>query len=326
MKRALIIGLAVAACGAFASLARADAASVAFQVKHSGRFTARVITVNLNDPDVRVAVAVSRGGIGTREGFGSLLSRLQPVAALTGTHFGIKSNIPVSDLVVLGKRVNSGYVGTNFVVAENNRASFISRQAMRGHPAKYPTAIGAGPRLLRHGVFVVNPRAEGYKDPGLFGRRLRVAIGLTKHNKLLLVTVKEPLQFGELAWLMKDLGAVDAMAMDGGASSAQYYRGRALVHPGRQMTNLLVVYENPQRFRLVANRLAPGVRLPKTRVASTPAPLRPWPVKLTAASSPALVKDLRPADRIARSDAGWPRPPAILREERHDLEELLRRA
>jgi len=267
---------------------------VAFHVRRSGRFTARVITVNLNDPDIRVGVAIARGGIGSSEGFGSFLSRLRPVAALTGTHFSVVSQVPVSDLAVLGHRLHTGFIGTNLVLGQNNRAIFLNGAKFRLHPPTFSTVIGAGPRLLRRGVFAVHPRREGYRDPGLFGRRLRVAIGLTRHNKLLLVTVKQPLQFGELAWLMKDLGAVDAMAMDGGGSSAQSFRDRALVHPARKLTNLLVVYETAAGWRQACGSLAPGVPCPRlVKAKPLPPPVIPvWPVQLTAAPQPCVRQSL----------------------------------
>ena len=49
---------------------------------------ASVITVNLNDDSVKVSVALPRHGVGSRETFRSLLHRVRPGAAVTGTYFG----------------------------------------------------------------------------------------------------------------------------------------------------------------------------------------------------------------------------------------------
>lgn len=52
----------------------------------------------------------------------------------------------------------------------------------------------------------------------------RSAISVTKDNKLLLLTVNQA-TIKDLAEIMKDLGAKEAMNLDGGASSRLYYRG-----------------------------------------------------------------------------------------------------
>ena len=44
------------------------------------------------------------------------------------------------------------------------------------------------------------------------------------------------------ARVMKALGCRDAMNLDAGASLAMSYRGRTLIRPGRNLTNLLAVY------------------------------------------------------------------------------------
>jgi exopolysaccharide biosynthesis protein len=90
-----------------------------------------------------------------------------------------------------------------------------------------------------------------------------VAVGVTKHNKLLLVVVERPITLRQLSWVMRALGATDAIALDGGGSTCLYYRRTVKVLPKRKLTNLLVVYED---YTVYDNRLA---RLkPQNRLAS----------------------------------------------------------
>ena len=72
-----------------------------------------------------------------------------------------------------------------------------------------------------------------------------MALGVTPSNRLLLVSVRTPVTFSRLASIMKLLGAVDAVCLDGGTSSAMYYRGQILRHPGRMLTNVIEVLRRP---------------------------------------------------------------------------------
>ena len=44
---------------------------------------------------------------------------------------------------------------------------------------------------------------------------------------------------------MKRLGATDAVCLDGGTSSAMYYRGKLVCKPGRSLTNIVEVHWSP---------------------------------------------------------------------------------
>lgn len=219
---------------------------------------AHVVTVNLNSPNVKVSPAVARRGVGSSEGFGSMLSRLRPTAAITGTFFCVRSLVPVGDIVIDGKLVNAGSVGTAVCFASDNTVVFnsagpSSNSASAGHTA----VVCTGPRLVHDGAVYVDPRSEGFRDRALFRRAARTALGITKNNKLLLVVVKQPVYLSKLAHIMRDLGAVNAVNLDGGSSTAMYYKGRVMSHPGRRMTNLLLIYESPEVYAKIKPMLAP---------------------------------------------------------------------
>lgn len=100
-------------------------------------------------------------------------------------------------------------------------------------------AVGAGPRLLTDGQVTVDMAGEGFHDQKILSNHgLRSAIGLTRDGKLLLVTVGGP-TVRELASVMKGLGAVQAINMDGGASAGLYANGTTITNPGRLLSNVL---------------------------------------------------------------------------------------
>jgi hypothetical protein len=102
------------------------------------------------------------------------------------------------------------------------------------------TAVGAGPRLLTGGRITVDPAGEGFTSAKILtGGGARSAIGVKSDGSILLVTVPGA-TINQLASVMKELGAVDAMNLDGGASSGLYYKDRYLTTPGRRISNALL--------------------------------------------------------------------------------------
>lgn len=228
-----------------------------------------VVTANLNSPNVTVSPAIARHGIGTSEGFGSMLSRLQPAAAITGVYFCVRSLQPVGDIVIDGLPVVTGSVGTAVCFTQGKGVEF--KKAERGRAidlAGYSSVLRTGPRLVTNGQATVSPWTEGFRDPSLFRKAQRSALGVTKHNKLLLVTVNRPVYLSKLAKIMKDLGAVDAVNLDGGSSTALYCNGIVPSHPSRTLTNLLVVYDSPAKFARVKDSLAPSAVVASKRTRS----------------------------------------------------------
>ena len=139
--------------------------------------------------------------------------------------------------------------------------------------SEYETVVCGGPRLVNAGRTLVVPRAEGFRDGSLFRRRPRTAVGVTRSNKLMLVTVTRPIYLRQLARLMRSLGCRDAIALDGGSSSAMFYRGRFTTRPRRSLTNLLVVYDSSAGYHRALERLAPG-----TSIARRPTDSHIWAV------------------------------------------------
>jgi hypothetical protein len=221
----------------------------------------RYVVADLNNPYVRVGVATARR-LGRDESIWELLARSQPTAAVTGTYFSTTSKLPVGDIVIEGERVHFGGVGTALCITYDNQVRFIRQKLHRQRDwSDYRLVLGAGPRLLQRGKVALYPPGEGFRDKRVYARGKRVAVGVTKHNKLLLVVVERPITLRQLSWVMRALGATDAIALDGGGSTCLYYRRTVKVLPKRKLTNLLVVYEDSSVYDARVARLKPQNRL-----------------------------------------------------------------
>jgi len=98
---------------------------------------------------------------------------------------------------------------------------------------RYPQILGAGPVLLHNRQIVLDTKVEQFRPP--FDRQLapRSAIGQTADGKTLMVAVHNRIggagpSLKEMAQLMLQLGAVEALNLDGGSSTTLYLGGQLL--------------------------------------------------------------------------------------------------
>lgn len=230
-----------------APLSNCLATSVGYQKVRVREAVAHVVTVDLRNPEVFVTIGLASEGVGCAESFRSMLRRTQPAAALTGTFFCTRSLKPVGDLVIGGVLVHRGCVGDGLAINADNQARIVPFEVGRASNWRsFETVVCSGPRLVSAGVARVNARSEGFTEPGLFGRHLRSAVGITAAGKLLLVSTATPVTLSHLGDMMRALGSLDAVGLDGGTSTALYCNGRVIVEPGRKLTNLLLVYTGQQ--------------------------------------------------------------------------------
>lgn len=113
-------------------------------------------------------------------------------------------------------------------------------------------AVGAGPRLLKNSEVFINGQEENFQNDIIKGRAPRTAIGLTKDNHLLFLTIDGRqsdysigMTLSELARTLKSLGAVDAVNLDGGGSARMVIRGFTMSNPSeeRLISNGVLVKE-----------------------------------------------------------------------------------
>ncbi|MFW6266856.1 MAG: phosphodiester glycosidase family protein [Halanaerobium sp.] len=111
-------------------------------------------------------------------------------------------------------------------------------------------AVGGGPRLLENGEIKITGEEEKFQPDILNGRAPRTALGITEDNRLLMLTIdgrQSALSIGmtleETAEILKEMGAVEAMNLDGGASSRMVIRGFTMNSPSgdRLISNGVIV-------------------------------------------------------------------------------------
>jgi exopolysaccharide biosynthesis protein len=215
----------------------------------SRSFNVQMVTVSLLHPKVKLDVVLAGNTIGKVEELRSLAKRNNAIVAINGTFFDAytKSDYktPYGYLVSGGKMLknSSGDLRTIFTYDKNHLAALIPGQDFKAVFAANAMEGGlqAGPRLLTDGKISLNVQAEGFKDPKILtGGGARSAIGLTRDHKLILLTTGGA-TIPQLAEIMKQAGAYQAMNLDGGASSGLYYNGKYLTTPGRLISNAIVI-------------------------------------------------------------------------------------
>lgn len=98
---------------------------------------------------------------------------------------------------------------------------------------RYPQVIAAGPLLIQNRQIVLDARAEGFSAAFAAERASRSAIGQTSDGTLLIVAIHNRLEgrgpsLEETARLLQQMGAVNALNLDGGSSTTLYLGGQIL--------------------------------------------------------------------------------------------------
>ena len=98
---------------------------------------------------------------------------------------------------------------------------------------QYPNIVGGGPLLIRDRSIVLNPQQEGFSTNFIQGSAPRTAVGKTADGLWIIATVHDGVggrgpTLAETAKIMQQLGAVDALNLDGGSSSSFYLGGQLL--------------------------------------------------------------------------------------------------
>ncbi len=219
----------------------------------------KVISVDLNDPNVKVSAVMAARGNGTSEPFRQMINRANPNVAVTGTFFSLDDLQPVGDIVIDGSLVHFGGMGTALCITPNNQATMVTCAWGRHHDwSPYDFVVACGPRLLQRGRIVLDPRAERFRDKHMLAPNSRIAVGITRGNTLFFVMTHAPIYLGRLARVMQSLGAAEAMNLDAGTSTGFYYNGATLAKPGRKLTNMIVVYGRRERYEHALDQLVPS--------------------------------------------------------------------
>jgi hypothetical protein len=222
-----------------------------------------VLSVDLNDPRVKVTGVVARGGCGNAERFDSMIHRTHPTAAVTGTFFCEQSLAPIGDIVVNGHLTHRGGIGTGLCLTDDNQCDFVHPPHRYAYMdwSRYDFVCCSGPRLVCEGVPGVYPGSEGFRDPHLLHSNTRLAVGITRKNKLLFVATRKAVQLGQMARALRKLGCMDAIALDAGSSLGFYHNAHMQIQPRRKLTNAILIYDDRQRYARFKDRLTPFYHL-----------------------------------------------------------------
>ncbi|MBD1883185.1 phosphodiester glycosidase family protein [Microcoleus vaginatus] len=223
-------------------------------------------TIDLADPEIYITIGlannadfantskVTRGD----ESFENMVSRYRAAVVANGTFFGKDEQKSVlGNMVAAGKFLKYSRwenYGTTLGIKAGNQLEMVTART-EGKPdwSQHWFSLTCGPRLVKGGKVWLSPLSEGFKDSHVLGVGSRTAIGFpASRDKLFLVTFFDSLSLEAEAKVMQAIGCLEAMNLDGGASVGLAHQGQILLPPGRNLTNVLVVYdrENPAPAQL----------------------------------------------------------------------------
>ncbi len=129
------------------------------------------------------------------------------------------------------------------------RQAFVPNQF-----ATFPNLIGAGPLLLKNGNLVLDGKAETFQSGFDTQAADRSAIATTQQKGKLLLATVQAAPFGQApnlfqtAEVLKKLGAVDALNLDGGSSTTLYLGGQILnrsITQTASVNNAIAIFITP---------------------------------------------------------------------------------
>ncbi|MBA9084205.1 exopolysaccharide biosynthesis protein [Fontibacillus solani] len=215
----------------------------------SKSFSVQKVTISLLHPKIELDVALAGNTVGKVEDLSSIAKRNKAIVAINGTYFDAYTKndfkTPYGYIVSKGeiKKVNPTENRTIFTYDKNSLAALIYGQDFteKYEQGSIEGGLQAGPRLLVNGKVSLDVKNEGFRDPKILtGGGARSALGITRDHKLILLTTSGA-TIPQLAEIMKQAGAYQAMNLDGGASSGLYYNGKYLTTPGRKISNAIIV-------------------------------------------------------------------------------------
>ena len=234
--------------------------------------------IDLNDPEVFITIGLANNAniannhVVTKgdESFQNLVARQQAAIVANGTFFGKDSQKSVlGNMVAAGKFVKysrwENYGTTLGIKAGNELEMVTARTESKPNWEDHWFSLTCGPRLVKDGKVWLSPISEGFKDSHVLGVGSRCAIGFPESRKqLYLVTFLTSLSLQKEAEIMQAIGCVEAMNLDGGASVALAHKGKVLVSPGRNLTNVIAVYDTnypaPEELKMSWLRFQNGDR------------------------------------------------------------------
>ncbi|PSB52845.1 transcriptional initiation protein Tat [filamentous cyanobacterium Phorm 6] len=214
-------------------------------------------TIDLADPEIYITIglandaALANNSQVTRgdEPFENMVARYRAAVVANGTFFGKDDQKSVlGNMVAAGKFLKYSRwenYGTTLGIKAGNQLEMVTART-QGKPdwSQHWFSLTCGPRLVKEGKVWLSPLSEGFKDSHVLGVGSRTAIGFpASRDKLFLVTFLDSLSLEAEANVMRAIGCFEAMNLDGGASVGLAHQGKIVLPAGRNLTNVLVVYD-----------------------------------------------------------------------------------
>ena len=219
----------------------ARGAAVTFKRFKPLNIPVQVFRVDLRHRDVLVAPVLPRAGLGYGARVGTLAQQSGARAVINGSYFHPQTYAPAGDLVMQGRLLTWGRIPAALAITPDNRAAFaVTTTGLLGRPLDatwngMETVIATGPRILLGGR-VQTRYNVAFRDPALFGRAARSAVGLSSNRDLVFVSTHARLTTTEMGKVMARLGVRDALLLDGGSSTGVAWNGTAIFDSTRKVS------------------------------------------------------------------------------------------
>ncbi|HEX8314641.1 MAG TPA: phosphodiester glycosidase family protein [Flavisolibacter sp.] len=126
----------------------------------------------------------------------------------------------------------------NLRAADKSTGETIQWRADNFLPWKMQTAIGGGPVIVQNGdVRITNEYEKMFTGKAINDKHPRTAMGYTKDNKLIILVIEGRTKESGGATLvqesqiLKDVGCIEALNLDGGGSSCLLINGKETIKP-----------------------------------------------------------------------------------------------
>ncbi len=112
----------------------------------------------------------------------------------------------------------------------------LQKQTIPSNFESYPYTLAAGPLLIKEGQVVLDAQREAFSDNFIQQKAHRSAIALTEDETILLVTIGNNQQgqgptLAQMPSILRQLGAIHALNLDGGSSTSLYLGGELINRP-----------------------------------------------------------------------------------------------
>ena len=169
--------------------------------------------------DGEIIVTVQNGQVTNQSPGGAAGKTSFPIPA-NGYLLALRSNQTAANQIPIGTSLR---LETATVPADFNR---------------YPYILGGGPVLVQNGQIFLDAKAERFSDAYVKQTAIRSAVGITAAGNLLIVAIHNRAggsgpTFAEIARIMQQMGAIDALNLDGGSSTSLYLGGKLLDRPAQ---------------------------------------------------------------------------------------------